>query len=372
MKKSLIVGMLSICIILTVSSISYGQGGTSVVVQHPTYPLMLKINDGAPCTTQTRVRLTYNHCVGADPCPSPGIDYWKGNEPATFTGQWLDKTTLNWMYHDLSPGYGKKKVNFRTSKDKSTGSAAIDYLDNCDDPAVGGSMDIQFLKLYEPYRFDIASIFYVRKSNNANNFEINLQARAGAANDLLAQKTIPYPPTGSGTGDMIKTGMNLTIPVSIWKARSPKYSDIKLIVKVQPKPGATNVYDYNPRNNVLQKNVQLVSRTVDLTYKVDKCTGPEGNKNNILSPAIQGWVRGQSTLSLHDCGTTEKDEIKCDSNPLPGVGQRGVKWTRRPTTGGQYALHWWCEGLANKRDNSSYGYYFRFNVKYDVIEIRIP
>jgi hypothetical protein len=370
MKKSLIVVMVSICILLTVSSISYGQG---VAPPSNTWQLgpMMKINNDAPCTTSNRVTLNYNRCTQAFPCHQP-VD-WKASENPNFTTCLQQgKTTRTWEYYNLCGKGRGKKVYFRTSLDNNAGSDEIDYLDNCDDPAIGALMQIQILKIYEPYRFDITSIFYVRKSNNANNFEINLQARAGAHNDLLAEKTMHYPATGKITGDLIETAMNLTIPVSIWKARHPKYGDIKLIVKVQPKPGATNTYDYNPHNNVLQKSLQLVSRTANPTFVVDKCTGPEGSKNNILSPVIQGWVLGKSTLSLHDCGTTDKDEIKCDNNPLPGVGQRGVKWTRRPSSGGQYALHWWCEGLANKRDTSQHKYYFRFNVKYDVVDIRIP
>jgi hypothetical protein len=373
MKKTWLMVAISACLILIVSSISYGQGGTSVVVRHPTYPLMLKINDGAPCTTNPHVRLTYNHCVGADPCPSPGIDYWKGNEPATFPGQWQAKTQFNWMYHDLSLGYGKKKVNFRTSRDNYTGSAEIDYLASCEDAAFKSQMDIQILKLNQPFSFDIGSIFSVSKISNPNNFEIALQVMGAGRRHPLVYKTIPYPPAEIATGDVIKSGMNLTIPVPVSQQGSnPAYTDIKLIATIRPRSGATNVYDYNPNNNVLERNLQLVSRTINKSHVIDKCTGPEGDKNNILSDVIQDWVSGQITLSLHDCGTTGGEEIKCDSNPLPKVGQRGVKWTHRPTTGGQYGVHWWCEGLANKRDNSPQGYYFRFNVNYNVVDIRIP
>jgi hypothetical protein len=370
MKKTLLTVIVSICFLLIVSSISYGQGGTAPYIPHHTYGLLLKINDGAPCTTDRRVTLKYNHCVGGDPCPQP-INYWASEDPK-FTGVWTGKTSKNWEYFNLTQEYGKKKVYFRTSRDNLPGSDEIDYMASCDDATFKSMMDVQILKLNQPFSFDISSIFSVSKISNANSFEINLQARAVGNNALLAQKTIPYP-GGSGTGDIIKSGMTLTIPVPVGaQGGNPAYTNITLIAKIQPKPGAMNVYDYNPNNNVLQKNLQLVASTANPTHVVDKCTGHEGSKNNILSSVSHGWVFGQSTLSLHDCGTTGGEEIKCDSNPLPGVGQRGVKWTRRPTTGGQYGVHWWCEGLANKRDNSSYGYYFRFNVKYDVVNIRIP
>jgi len=377
MKKTWLMVAISVCLILIVSSISYGQGGTSVVVRHPTYPLMLKINDGAPCTTNPHVRLTYNHCVGADPCPSPGIDYWKGNESATFTGQWQGKTQFNWMDHDLSLGYGKKKVNFRTSRDNYTGSAEIDYLASCEDAAFKSQMDIQIYKLNQPFSFDIGIVFSVSKISNANNFEITLRVMGAGRLQPLVYKTIPYPPAEIATGDVIKSGMTLTIPVpvSIQQGSNPAYTDIKLIATIRPRSGATNVYDYNPNNNVLERNLQLVSRTINTTKVIDKCTGPGGDNDpdNKLSASLKNnWVVGQSTLSLYDCGTTDKDEIKCDINPLPGFGQRGIKWLQRPTTDGSYVVRWWCEGSANKRDNSQYGYYFRFNPNFNVVEIRIP
>ena len=375
MKKFLILVIVSTCMLLAVSSISYGQG---VAPPSNTWQqsAMMKINNDAPCTTSPLVTLNYNRCTQAFPCHKP-ID-WKASEDPNFrTCVQQGKTQQNWVYYNLCSGKGKvKKVYFQTSLDNYVSGDEIGYLDNCDDPGVSALMQIQILKTYEPYRFDLTFIFPVKKTSNATSFEINVQARAVGNNALLAQTTSPYPAAGRGTGDMIETVMNLTIPVKAVRHRGgrilPEYNNITLIVKVQPKTGATNTTDFNPNNNVVQRNLQLVATTADKPHVVNKCTGPDGSKDNMSVSLRNIWVMGQSTLSLHDCGTTGGNEIKCDSNPVPGLGQRGVRWVQRPTTDRSYVLHWWCEGFANKKDNSPQGYYFRFNVKYDFVAIRIP
>ncbi len=354
--------------------------GYSQTPVSPSPPYFCYLMEGS-CTTNRQIHYKTNAYIVY--IRNPQRQY-RVSESSNFSGaSWIPLNSTDPIPFNLSASYGTRTVFFQIRVELRNSwhiaedrKDTIRYVQDCADATFGSPVDVTISRLNQPFSFDIGSSFSVRKIGNPTQFEINLQAMGRRTRQLilLAQKTIPYP-AGSGTGDSIPSGMNLTIPVPVsTQGGIPAFSDISLIFKIQPRPGVTNAYDYDPNNNTFQKNLQLVKRTANRPHVVDKCTGPEGSSGPISPPphAIQGWVSGQSTLTLYDCGTTEGEEIKCDINPLPAVGGRGIKWTRRPATGSSYGVHWWCEGFANKEDNSVYKYYFRFNVNYDVVEIRFP
>lgn len=365
MKKTLLMVIVSLSLLLIVSSHSYSQDTTPYSSYNP--PPTFTINDGAACTESQSVRLKHNVCTSIRPCMQPVTYKISENPnfigPTTVSGQFKTDDPITYA---LSAGYGKKTIYFQMVGRIQSMSNKIDYLASCDDVTFK-SMDVQILRLNQPFSFDISCSFSVTHVKNANSFEINVQAVAAGRQTPLAQKTFPY--------SQYQNGIRLTIPVPMVRrasSRWPEYSNITLVAKIQPRPGATNVFDYNPNNNVTQRKLQIVATKLEKLYHIDKCTGPEGSKGPVnLVNVNKGWVLGQSTLSLHDCGTAAGEEIKCDNNPLPGLGQRGIRWVKRPTTAdGNINLYYWCEGLANKRENTTY--YFRGNVKYDIVEIRIP
>ncbi len=123
--------------------------------------------------------------------------------------------------------------------------------------------------------------------------------------------------------------------------------------------------DPNLNNNIRVKMLGLSSRFVTDSHEVDACTGATGDKGDRVFDFTQAiypssWV-GQSKLDLHDC-----PDLKCDRNPIPGVGERGIRWVEHPSTAHKFAtVHWFCEGLANERQGSHS--YFRFTVKTEFI-----
>lgn len=344
-----------------------------VVAMAPRYSqasLILKISNGARCTTNRLVTLNYNMCTPQRPCPR-GIKYRASEDPNFRDAQW--RTTRNsWVYFTLSNAFGQKTVYFQVGGPNFTPVRdQIDYLGSCEDPRFMERMNVTISRLHAPFTFDAAYNFRVSDVQNKNDFEIVVRAVIGKRQRTIASTPSLNYASGMPDGNnAIRHVGTLTIPVG--GQDSPAHSAVTIIADIKPKPGVANIQDYDPNNNRSYRSIQLVSRPQERNHVVRECIGPEGSKNNILSPVGNAWVSGQSTLMLHDCGGfTTSNERKCDNNPLPAVGLRGVKWTRRPSTGGQYGLHWYCEGLANRRDNSTYGYYFRFTVRYPIIELRV-
>ena len=344
----------------------------------------MRINNGADCTTNQDVTLSI---------PAFNVNTFEVQYRASENHDLLPKLRwfslgINGARFRLSTGYGIKKVYFQTRTRLRPGlgaatashdwrytlvSASIKYLRSCNDPKFSRQMSLTISRKYEPFRFDVVYNLEVGKVNDPNNTQIKLAVNARRTKTWTAlgtPVTIPYGGTLSPASTYRHTG-TLTIAVPSNTGSQPSYKNLKITATIKPKPGASGWIDINPNNNTSSKGIQLVKRTHSPTHYVRSCTGAEGDKNNILVPVGNAWVVGGSKLTLNDCGSTTGNEKKCDNNPVPGLGLRGVKWTRRPSTGGNYGLHWYCEGFANKRDNSSWGYYFRYRVEYDIVEIRV-
>lgn len=347
----------------------------------------MQINYGAACTASQDVTLS----IPAFNVNTFEVQYHASENPNTLSQlQWLSLGT-NIVRFRLSSGYGIKKVYFQTRSRVRPGlgggtptvshdwkytqilSDSINYLRSCNDPKFSRQISLTISRKYEPFRFDVVYNLEVGKVNDPNNTQIKLAVNARRTRNWIALGTpvaIPYGGQLSSSATYRHTG-TLTIAVPSNTSSQPSYKDLKIIATIEPKPGVSGWVDIDTNNNTSSREIQLVTRPQSRTHPVTSCTGAEGDKNNILVPVGNAWVVGGSKLTLNDCGSTTGNEKKCDNNPVPGLGLRGVKWTRRPSTGGNYALHWYCEGFANKRDNSSWGYYFRYKVEYDIVEIRI-
>lgn len=302
--------------------------------------------------------------------------------------QW-NSLGINGAKFRLSTGYGIKKVYFQTRIRVKPGiggptsyqgwkysqvlNESIKYSQSCNDPKFSRPMSLTISRKYEPFKFDVVYFVEVANVNNPGDCQIKLLVNARRTRNWITlgtPLTIPYGGTLS-PASTIKHSGTLTISVPANTNSQPSHKDLKITATIEPKPGSTGWVDINTNNNTSTKEIQLVTRTQSRTHPVKSCTGAEGDKNNILVPVGNAWVVGESKLTLNDCGQASGNEVRCDNNPVPGTGLRGVRWTRRPTTGGNYGLHWYCEGYANKRDSSSWGYYFRFRIDYDIVEIRV-
>jgi hypothetical protein len=345
----------------------------------------MQINNGDACTTSQTVTLS----IPAFNVNTFEVQYHASENPNTLSQlQWLSLGTNSVQFH-LSSGYGIKKVYFQTRTRVRPGvgaptashawkytqilSDSINYLRSCNDPKFSRQISLTISRKYEPFRFDVVYNLEVGKVSDPNNSQIKLAVNARRTKNWIAlgtPVTIPYGGQLSSSATYRHTG-TLTIAVPANTSSQPSYKDLKITATIEPKPGVSGWVDIDTNNNTSSREIQLVTRTQSRTHPVTSCTGAEGDKNNILVPVGNAWVFGGSKLTLNDCGSTTGNEIKCDNNPVPGIGLRGVRWTRRPSTGSNYGLHWYCEGFANKRDNSSWGYYFRYRVEYDIVEIRI-
>lgn len=360
MKRTLL--MVSVVIGLTAAFSSLCQAQTAVMRNPYQPPPTFIINDWEPCTESMSLRIKHNLCTNVRPCGHP-VDYKISLDPnfagpTTMSGRFQNNDVL---IYTPNVQHGKLRVYFQVLGKNM--SSTVDYLPSCDDATFIGQMLVTIMNLHQPFIFDVSCGWSVKPIRNPNDFIIEL--RAMAEGNVLAQKTFPY-----ASGDTL---MTISVPM-VRKAnhRWPQYREVGLIATIKPKPGTTP-FDYNPNDNVGQRHFELVTSNMEKSFNSNRCTGPEGFKENQTFLLGKGWVFGQSSITLHDCGSTAADEIKCDNNPLPALGQRGVRWVKRPATGeASYTLYLWCEGLANKQDNSSHlGYYFRGSVKYDMVNIRI-
>ena len=345
----------------------------------------MQIDHGAACTTSQDVTLT----IPAFNVNTFEVQYRASENPALLLKLRWFSLGINGVRFRLSSGYGIKKVYFQTRTRVRIGiggptashawkytkilSDSINYRPYCNDPKFSRQISLTISRKYEPFRFDVVYNLEVGKVSDPNNSQIKLAVNARRTRNWIALGTpvaIPYGGTLSPASTYRHTGI-LTIAVPPNTSSQPSYKDLKIIATIEPKPGVSGWKDIDINNNTSIREIQLVTRTQSRTHPVPYCTGAEGDKNNILVPVGNAWVIGGSKLTLNDCGSTTGNEKKCDNNPVPGLGLRGVRWTRRPSTGGNYSLHWYCEGYANKRDNSSWGYYFRFRVEYNIVEIRV-
>ena len=343
---------------------------TLLLLAHPGkgFALSMRINNGAKCTVNRNARLHFTGIRGSGPT---NVQCRASERPDFYGARW-QRFSKNGIGFQLSQGYGIKKVYFQIGEGTRPLIDNIEYRASCDDPKFIGLISLSIPKLYEPFRFDVHYKFHVSNIRNPQNFQIFIFARVNARHVLVTSQPMDYSsgyPVGT---DRMRFQGTLTVPIS--KAASgfyPSLRNIEIFAKIRRKPGASNVIDIDWNNNTSLRKIELIRTPRNPWHNVKYCIGPGGSKNNIVSTVGNAWVvGGSSTLYLNDCGrTTTNNEKKCDNNPAPGLGLRGVRWTRRPTSGGNYGLHWYCEGYANRKEGAQY--YFRFRVKYDVVEIRI-
>jgi len=363
MKRRIWIGLFSVVCMFALLLLAYSENALAYG---------MRINKGAKCTTRRHVTLDLPGFTR----PIHSVAYRASERPDFSGARWQTLPGSSVGFY-LSQGYGVKRVYMQIGEGTTPLSDSIEYRQSCEDPRFMGSITLSIPKLYEPFRFDVHYKFHVSKITNDQNFQILIFARVHARHVLVTSQPIDYSsgyPVGT---DRMRFQGTLTVPIP--KAASgfyPSLRNIEIFAKIRRKPGASNVKDIDWNNNTSIRKIELIRKTKNPWHNVPYCTGPEGSKNNILQTVGNAWVvDGSSTLYLNDCGrATTANEKKCDNNPVPGLGLRGVRWTRRPSSArpsgdGNYALHWYCEGFSNKKEGAQY--YFRFRVKYDVVEIRI-
>jgi hypothetical protein len=143
-------------------------------------------------------------------------------------------------------------------------------------------------------------------------------------------------------------------------------------------PGEPPVPD---RLKSISKTMILEKVPYKHTKPIPECTGAAGAKNDdtIGAEIPLGWIVGETVLTLNGSDSRKVSvgqEIKVDTNPLPGVGARGVRWVKLwhwndHARNYQCIVHWWCEGFSNKHEGGIQ-YAFRYTLTANQIKIRVP
>jgi hypothetical protein len=240
----------------------------------------------------------------------------------------------------------------------------------------------------ERFKFDVNYHFDAAKISNASLYKIEIkvipEGHAFTEPSFAPATTLNYAASqGSQLIQGIQYGsftgtLTVTAPHGRPAGLGPLHSRLSFIVRVTgvkpPPPGIMTIPVSASKLILLEKDPHK-----DSAYRPE-CTGAAGAKGpagfSFMEPA---WPFEQTTLTLD--GTTRTatavgQEVKVDTNPLPGIGERGVRWEQLwhwSTAVNRYVcnIHWWCEGFSNTKPDRG-PYTFRYGISTTRIRARVP
>jgi len=240
--------------------------------------------------------------------------------------------------------------------------------------------------------------FYGAKTNHDNTYQIEIKVIPDGVTPTTTSFALPTTLNYTASqGSQVFQGkdyrrftgtLTVTAPRGRPAGQNPLYGRLSFIVKVtggppvkvkpgtvSPMPGTVSISKIILLEQVPYKG-SIPPRT--------ECTGPTGAKGDMSpglgsNPVILGpiWPIGQTTLTLNGTNasaTAVGQEVKVDTNPLPGIGARGVKLVRLwYWKDNNYVcdIHWWCEGFSNSKPDRG-TYEFRYGIGTSLIRVRVP
>lgn len=390
MKKGILLGTMALILTLGVVPIA------SVQASAP--PPSMQINNGDTCTTKQQVTLNTN--IQWKPEYSGTYKYRVSETSNLVNLPWRAMTGSNIQY-TLSAGYGRKTVYLEVLNSNNVilqMSDSIDYRQSC--VATQASIKDLTLKVVQVYReqrfkFDVKYDFYSGRTDHDNTYQIEIkvipEGHTSTTTTILGKKTFAY--TASQEIKMIQgaeyrhfTGtLQVNAPA---QGVMPFYRSLNFNVEVKGGPDSKVKLlvpltggEKSPQK-FASKRIIFVDESYSFTHNERWCTGPSGYKRDMSTGQdmrAMGWMLGSIELTLNRArgvATQVGEELKFDSNPLPGTGERGVRWKALPyvNMSGKsvsYEYHYWCEPYSNKKEGNAI-YEFRFTIKYKTVEVKIP
>jgi len=249
-------------------------------------------------------------------------------------------------------------------------------------------------KYPDRFKFDVYYKFYAAKTTHDNYYQIEIkvipEGAASTTTSFAPPTTLNYTASqGSqlfqGIDHRMFTG-TLTVNAPA-QGELPQFGRLSFIVKVTGGPPVKVA----PGGLIPMSRLVSASKSIlleNVPYKQygyrTECTGATGGKGDVsfglgMSPVIFGpiWPVGQPVLNLNGTNrsaTAVGQEVKLDTNPMPGIGERGVRWLRLwYWSGRDYVcnIHWWCEGFSNtNRGGNTYD--FRYTITTNAIMVKVP
>ena len=282
--------------------------------------------------------------------------------------------------------------------DSISGSAGLTVPTATPTPPPATTPSFRDLKLFIPtspasrypdrFKFDVVYSFYGDRTDHDNTYQIEIKVVPPRKHGAFAQTSFA-PPTKlnytAGQGSQMIEGQEYrifsgTITVNApAQGQLPRFDNLQFIAMITGgPPGEPPLPD---RLRSISKNILLEKKPYKHTKPIPECTGAAGAKNDdtIGAEIPLGWLVGETVLTLNGSDSRKVSvgqEIKVDTNPLPGVGARGVRWVKLwywndHTKNYQCIVHWWCEGFSNKHEGGNQ-YAFRYTLTANQIKIRIP
>lgn len=249
------------------------------------------------------------------------------------------------------------------------------------------NLSLMITKQYpERFKFDVKYSFYAAKISNASSYKVEIkvipEGHAFTEPSFAPATTLNY---AAGRGSQVFQGIDyglftgtltVTAPHGRPAGLGPLYGRLTFIVRVSgvkpPPPGIMTIPVSASKTILIEK--ESFKRSA---YRPE-CTGATGAKGPaafmFMEPA---WPLEQTVLTLS--GTTRTatavgQEVKVDTNPVPGIGERGVRWEQLwHWSDNKYVcnIHWWCEGFSNSKPDVG-PYTFRYEISTTRIRVRVP
>jgi hypothetical protein len=314
-----------------------------------------QINNGAASTGNKNVLLN-NRVIGA-------AQFYRACENPNFAG-------CDWQNYEPAPKFvlserkGSKTVYFQVknvSGEREYASLpaqdSIEYTPRHGietSPGFVGqilSLNLTIARVYDPWKLDVNYEIVVSDGPGAESCSLNIQvdpiAVRGGSPTILSRNQ-GYRSGRAESGRIVHSG-NFTAAIPLDQGTSistgaglvgvPLYQGLLFTVKIIHSGPFTPV--------TASKRISWTGRTIPNSHTVQACQDNMGHKGDwpFNAATANSWV-GLSSLQLHNCGFVPDNgnEIKCDPNPLPALGERGARWEKRPATADQSGrVHWWCE-----------------------------
>jgi hypothetical protein len=361
----------------------WGGGG----YHPPTPPLAMTINHGDACTTSQSVSLDTN--MQWSTADNGKWKYRKGETPNLVNEHWITMYGPSGQHDFIDPAYGLKTVymerlNIANNSISPTLSDSIDYKQACaatDATLRDLTLIIQNKRYPDRFKFDVMYQFYGARTDHDNIYKIEIKvipqdASFGTAS-FAPPTTLNYT---SSQGSKLFQGIEyrsfsgtLTVNAPA-QGQLPKFGRLKFIAMVTGGP-------LRPaRVRSISKLILLEKVPYTRTQQKTECTGAPGGKGDdtIGAEIPLGWLVGETVLTLNGSNQRKVSvglEIRYDSNPLPAVGIRAVRWVELwhwDSRSQNYVckIHWWCEGFSNKNEGGN-KYAFRYTLTGNQIKIKV-
>lgn len=366
----------------------------------PPPPPSMVINGGEVCTTQRQVSLSVNFWKDEY---SNRYQYRAAESQDNMVRLPFAPMGGQTVPYTLSTGYGRKTVFLdvkTTAGSVISLSDSIDYKQSCIPTSPSfRDLSIRIAKAYpDRYKFDVEYSFKAARFVNDGAYQIEIRivpdgAPAGTP-PIMAPVTLAY---DQSQGLQFIQGVeyrayNGTVSVTApTQGELPAYGRLRFTIvskggPIVPERRISPGDPSPPPRVATASKVILLENHPGISHTYNQgnvCTGLEGagkrSQGYTVATEQPKWVYGQSSLTLNRAsGSTSVvgQNLKFDGNPIPGQGERGVRWTQLPTTesigamlGIHYSIYWWCEGLSNKQENQTWE--FRYTVKYNYVTVRV-